>query len=252
MIKYNFVKNYQDLTIWEKDKKQKTTENDSYLSNKKIILENLKDFIKKEKIFYYPALSVTGITLLINLIGLPAYLNTLRLESLHQQFLFNFAEFKNTNENIENKLKDLENYYQLYVLGSPAYIFSHLLQKTIPKDVQVTEFLLDKDGFQINVQAYTIETINKFIDDVLEWPRIKPETITVKNIIKQSKSPNFGVTQINSKPVKELFIFEISGKNNIIGLEDKISFYKDSYNYGLINKIQRYIKLSNVTKNISI
>ena len=252
MIKYNFIRNYQDLTIWEKDKKQKAVINNSSTGNKKIIIENLKNFIKKEKIFYFPALSVTGITLFINLIGLPAYLNTLRLESLHQQFIFNFEEFKNTNQNIENKLKDLENYYQLYVIGSPTYIFSHLLQKTIPNDVQVTEFLLDKDGFQLNVQAYTIETINKFIDDVLEWPIIKPETITVKNIVKQSKNPEFGLTQINSKPIKEMFIFEISGKNNMIGLEDKISFYKDSYNYGLINKIQRYIKLSNVSKNISI
>ena len=249
MIKYNFARNYQDLEIWEKEKKQKEIIKDSYLGNKNIIFQNLKEFLKKEKIFYYPGLSLTGITLLINLIGLPAYLNTLRLESLHQQFIFNFSELKNTNENIETKLKDLENYYQLYVLGSPAYIFSYLLQKTIPNDVQITEFLLDKNGFQLNVQAYNIEIINKFIDNVLEWPIIKSDTVVVKNIIKQSKSPQFGTAQVNSKPFKELFIFEISGKNNIIGLEDKISIFKDSYNYGLINKIQRYINLSNITKN---
>lgn len=251
MIRYNFVKNYQDLTIWEKDKKQETTKKDSYLSNKNISKKNIKDFLKKEKIFYYPAFSVTGITLLINLIGLPAYLNTLRLESLHQQFIFNFSELKSTNEKIENKIKDLENYYQLYVLGSPAYIFSHLLQKSIPKDVQVTELLLDKDGFQLNVQAYTIETINEFINAVLDWPIIKPDTITVRNIVKQSNSSQFS-SQFNSNTNKELFIFEISGKNNLIGLEEKISFYKDSYNYGLIDKIQRYINLSNITKNNTI
>ena len=251
MIRYNFVKNYQDLTIWEKDKKQETTKKDSYLSNKNISIKNIKDFLKKEKIFYYPGLSVTGITLLINLIGLPAYLNTLRLESLHQQFIFNFSELKITNEKIENKIKDLENYYQLYVLGSPAYIFSHLLQKSIPKDVQVTEFLLDKDGFQLNVQAYTIETINEFINEILDWPIIKPDTIFVRNIVKQSNNSQFS-SQFNSKTNKELFIFEISGKNNLIGLKEKISFYKDSYNYGLIDKIQRYINLSNITKNNTI
>ena len=248
MIKYNFARNYQDLKIWEKEKKQKEIIKDSYLGNKNINFQNLKEFLKKEKIFYYPGLSLTGITLLINLIGLPAYLNTLRLESLHQQFIFNFSELKNTNEKIETKLKDLENYYQLYVLGSPAYIFSHLLQKTIPNDVQVTEFLLDKNGFRLNVQAYNIEIINKFIDNVLEWPIIKSDTVIVKNIIKQSKSPEFSTAQINNKPFKELFIFEISGKNNMIGLEDKISIFKDSYNYGLIDKIQRYINLSNITK----
>ena len=250
MIKYNFVKNYQDLTIWKKDKKQETIKKAS-LSNKNISIQNFKDFLKKEKIFYYPGLSVTGITLFINLIGLPAYLNTLRLESLHQQFIFNFSELKSTNEKIENKIKDLENYYQLYVLGSPAYIFSHLLQKSIPKDVQVTELLLDKDGFQLNVQAYTIETINEFINEILDWPIIKPDTITVRNIVKQSNSSQFS-SQFNSKTNKELFIFEISGKNNLIGLEEKISFYKDSYNYGLIDKIQRYINLSNITKNNTI
>ena len=251
MIKYNFIKNYQDLTIWEKHKKQETLKKDSYLSNKNISIKNIKDFLKKEKIFYYPAFSVTGITLLINLIGLPAYLNTLRLESLHQQFILNFSELKSTNEKIENKIKDLENYYQLYVLGSPAYIFSHLLQKSIPKDVQVTELLLDKDGFQLNVQAYTIETINEFINEILDWPIIKPDTIFVRNIVKQSNNSQFS-SQFNSKTNKELFIFEISGKNNLIGLEEKISFYKDSYNYGLIDKIQRYINLSNITKNNTI
>ena len=32
---------------------------------------------------------------------------------------------------LENKNKDLENYYQLYVAGAPAYIFSYFLQKNM-------------------------------------------------------------------------------------------------------------------------
>ena len=47
---------------------------------------------------------------------------------------------------------------------------------------------------------------------------------------------------------KELFIVEISGKNNIVGVSEKLPIFRQSYNYGLINKIEKYIKLTNITK----
>ncbi len=246
MIKYNFIKNYQDIQLWEKDPNKIDSKNKS-LSNKKEIFILFKEFLRKEKIFYVPSLSAIGITLIFNLIGLPSYLNTLRLESKHQNFVFNFEEFKNTQSLIKEKITDLENYYQLYVLGSPTYTFSFFLQQTIPKNVQVSELTLDKDGFQMNVQAYKIETINEFIDDLLTWPIIKNDTIKVRNIIKQ---------QIQAQPLSrntnELFIVEISGKNNIVGISEKLPIFKKSYNYGLINKIEKYINLTDITKNTDL
>lgn len=243
MIKYNFIKNYQDIQLWEKDPNAIDPKNKSSIKKKEIFLL-LKEFLRKEKIFYIPSLSAIGLTLIFNLIGFPSYLNTLRLESKHQSFVFNFEEFKNTQSLIKEKIEELENYYQLYVLGSPTYTFSFFLQQTIPKDVQVSELTLDKDGFQMNVQAYNIETINEFIDDLLNWPIVKNETIRVRNIIKQQVQP-----QTFARNTNELFIVEISGKNNIVGLSEKLPIFKQSYNYGLINKIEKYINLIDITKS---
>tara|TARA_Y100000991_G_scaffold210447_1_gene191741 strand:- start:2264 stop:3013 length:750 start_codon:yes stop_codon:yes gene_type:complete len=246
MIKYNFIKNYQDIQLWEKDLSKVNLKNKS--SGKKTeFLISLKEFLKKEKILYIPSLSALSITILINLIGLPSYLNTLRLESKHQEFASNFEEYKNTQSLVKERITDLENYYQLYVLGSPTYTFSFFLQQTIPNDVQVSEFTLDKDGFQINVQAYEIETINNFIDSLLNWPIVKNETIKVRNIIKQQTQE--GPRGPRSSSTKELFIVEISGKNNIVGISEKLPIFKESYNYGLINKIEKYIKLTDITNS---
>ncbi len=241
MIKYNFIKNYQDIQLWEKDLSKVNLKNNSS-GKKTAFFISLKEFLKKEKILYIPSLSAFSITILINLIGLPSYLNTLRLESKHQEFASNFEEYKNTQSSIKERITDLENYYQLYVLGSPTYTFSFFLQQTIPNDVQVSEFTLDKDGFQINVQAYEIETINNFIDSLLNWPIVKNETIKVRNIVKQQ--PQEGP---RASSTKELFIVEISGKNNIVGISEKLPIFKESYNYGLINKIEKYIKLTDIT-----
>ena len=246
MIKYNFIKNYQDIQLWEKDLSKVNLKNKS--SGKKTeFLISLKEFLKKEKILYIPSLSALSITILINLIGLPSYLNTLRLESKHQEFASNFEEYKNTQSLVKERITDLENYYQLYVLGSPTYTFSFFLQQTIPNDVQVSEFTLDKDGFQINVQAYEIETINNFIDSLLNWPIVKNETIKVRNIVKQQTQEGPRGPRVSS--TKELFIVEISGKNNIVGISEKLPIFKESYNYGLINKIEKYIKLTDITNS---
>ena len=207
MIKYNFIKNYQDVQLWEKDPRKLNSKRNS-TGNKTAFFISLKEFLKKEKILYVPSLSAMSITILFNLVGLPSYLNTLRLESKHQEFASNFEEYKNTQSSLKDRITDLENYYQLYVLGSPTYTFSFFLQKTLPNDVQVSEFTLDKDGFQINVQAYKIETINNFIDNLLKWPTIKNETIKVRNIVKQETQEE----PTRSSSTKELFIVEISGK----------------------------------------
>ena len=66
--------------------------------------------------------------------------------------------------------------------------FLILLQKNIPEDVQITEFLIDKDGFNIYAQAYTIKTINEFINSIIEWSIVKSNSITVKNVIKSGNS----------------------------------------------------------------
>ena len=244
MIKYNFIKNYQDVQLWEKDTRKLNSKRNS-TGNKTAFFISLKEFLKKEKILYVPSLSAMSITLLFNLVGLPSYLNTLRLESKHQEFASNFEEYKNTQSSLKDRITDLENYYQLYVLGSPTYTFSFFLQKTLPNDVQVSEFTLDKDGFQINVQAYKIETINNFIDNLLKWPTIKNETIKVRNIVKQETQEE----PTRSSSTKELFIVEISGKNNIVGISEKLPIFKESYNYGLINKIEKYIKLTDITNS---
>ena len=236
MIKYNFLSNYEGIKIWEKGL-EKSPENKPFFKNdfKEIVLIS-RAFLIKNKIVYIPTFSTLAVAFIFNLVGFLPYLNTLRLETKHQEFTFNVEELTNFNENLENKNNDLENYYQLYVAGAPAYIFSYFLQKNIPEDVQITEFLIDKDGFNIFAQAYTIKSINDFINSIIEWPIVKSDSITVKNVIKSGNS-----NQTDPSSNNDLFIVEISGKNNLIGISKRLPIFRDSFNYGQINKIERYI-----------
>ena len=235
MIKYNFLSNYEGIKIWEKGL-EKSPEKKPFLKNdfKQIVLIS-RAFLIKNKIFYVPTLSTLGIAFILNLIEFFP-INTLRLENKHQEFTLNIEELTNIKETLENKNKDLENYYQLYVAGSPAYLFSYFIQKNIPDDVQMTEFLIDKDGFNIFVQAYTVKTINDFINSIIEWSIVKSDSITVKNVIKSGNS-----NQTDPSSNNDLFLVEISGKNNLIGISKRLPIFRDSFNYGQINKIERYI-----------
>jgi hypothetical protein len=236
MIKYNFLSNYEGIKIWEKGL-DKSPQNKPFFKNdfKEIVLIS-RAFLIKNKIVYVPTLSTLAVAFMFNLVGFLPFLNALRLETKHQEFTFNVEELTNFNENLENKNKDLEKYYQLYVAGAPAYIFSYFLQKNIPEDVQITEFLIDKDGFNIYAQAYTIKTINEFINSIIEWSIVKSNSITVKNVIKSGNS-----NQTDPSSNNDLFIVEISGKNNLIGISKRLPIFRDSFNYGKINKIERYI-----------
>ena len=102
--------------------------------------------------------------------------------------------------------------------------------------MQITEFLIDKDGFNIYAQAYTIKTINEFINSIIEWSIVKSNSITVKNVIKSGNS-----NQTDPSSNNDLFLVEISGKNNLIGISKRLPIFRDSFNYGQINKIERYI-----------
>ena len=236
MIKYNFLSNYEGIKIWEKGL-EKSPEKKPFFKNdfKETVLIS-KAFLIKNKIVYVPTLSTLVVAFIFNLVGFLPYLNALRLETKHQEFTFNVEELTNFNENLENKNKDLENYYQLYVAGAPAYIFSYFLQKNIPEDVQITEFLIDKDGFNIYAQAHTIKTINEFINSIIEWSIVKSNSINVRNVIKSGNS-----NQIDPSSNNDLFLVEISGKNNLIGISKRLPIFRDSFNYGQINKIERYI-----------
>ena len=238
MIKYNFLANYEGIKTWEKGV-DKPLENKAFLKYdfKEIVLFS-KTFLIQNKIVYVPTISTLGISFIFNTIGFIPYLNTLRLEKKHQEFESNIEELASTKEALENKNKDIDNYYQLYVVGSPAYIFSYFLQKNIPDDIQMAEYLIDKDGFNIFVQAYTIKTINNFINSMIEWSIVKSDSITVRNVIKAGNS-----NQTNSSSNNDLFIVEISGKNNLIGISEKLPIFRDSFNYGQINKIERFINL---------
>ena len=242
MIKYNFIKNYNDLNVWSKDSNQLSAPKkiNQYSFNEIIII--LKKFVAENKLFYIPSLSTLGLAIIFNTIGFIPYLNTIKLESDHQDFEFKIEELNTSNETLESKNKELKNYYQLFVLGSPAYIFSYYLQKHISKDIQITEFLIDKDGFNIYMQAYSVEIINDFIDNMLEWEIIKKDSLIIRNVVKQGNN-----NQTNSQSKNELFIVEVNGKNNLIGLEDRLKIYKEAYNYGPINKIERYLKLKNIS-----
>ena len=73
---------------------------------------------------------------------------------------------------------------------------------------------------------------------MIEWSIVKSDSITVRNVVKAGNS-----NQTNSSSNNDLFIVEISGKNNLIGISEKLPIFRDSFNYGQINKIERFINL---------
>ena len=65
---------------------------------------------------------------------------------------------------------------------SPVYLFGFLLQESLPKNIQLLDYLVDNSAFKLNANSSDLVSANKFISLLLENKLIDKESI--KNLKK--------------------------------------------------------------------
>ena len=124
---------------------------------------------------------------------------------------------------------------------SPAYLFGFYLQESLPKNVQLLDYLVDNEGFKLNANSSDLISTNKFISLLLENKLIDRESIEINRIINQSSNNESSFSE-QVFPVDSVAI-EISGKILQLPLNERIQSSKESDDLGKFKKLSDYSKL---------
>ena len=116
------------------------------------------------------------------------------------------------------------------------------MQNSVPNGVQINSYYFSDNGFDINVRAFNLDSLNEFITLIIESPAVKRGSVNV-NRINRSESIKTGQENISSK-----FDLEIYGQTNKIDIKKREKLYQESNANGLLRKLQRFNYLKSLLK----
>ena len=231
-IAFNFLDNYSQINRWEINKEINVSNNK--LSEFDIISKKFKKLLKvilKQKILLYPTGSLLILTLLLWIFTIPSVLTVLRLKNNHIKYQADINELRMSKIFIEQNIDNIISLSTIYRSQSPAYLFANFLQESIPNDVKISNYLLNKNGFRIEFITVDIESANKLIKLLSSIPIIDNNSINIEYIRE--------VASANGEKV----ILELNGKLKNLSLRERL-------NYNLIfQDLGKYTKL-NIFKDI--
>ena len=82
---------------------------------------------------------------------------------------------------IEENIDDIISLSTIYRSQSPAYLFANF-QESIPNDVKISNYLLNKNGFRIEFITVDIESANKLIKLLSSIPINDNNSINIEYI----------------------------------------------------------------------
>ena len=245
MTDYNFAKNYENIKDWEfknQSVSKKVAENyvDQFLDLIKSY-PNLILLIKTQKILFVPTLFVLAGVVFVEIVSLVPTINIKRLESKHFEYEDKVNALNEINLDRENKFAILKKHSSLLSNPSPSYLFGFYLQESLPKNVQLLDYLVDNSGFKINANISDLVSTNKFISLLLENKLIDKESIKINRIINLSSNNQSSFSE-QAFPGDSIAI-EISGKILHLPLKERIESSKSSNDLGNFKKLSNYFDL---------
>ena len=234
-ITFNFLDNYSKINRWDINKE--INELNNKLSGIDIISENFKQFFKfilKQKSLLYPTGSVIILTLLVWVYTIPSVLTVLRLKNNHLKYQADINELRMSKIFIEENIDNIISLSTIYRSQSPAYLFANFLQESIPNDVKISNYLLNKTGFRIEFITLDIENANKLIKLLSSIPLIDKNSISIEYIRE--------VSSANGKKV----ILELNGKLKNLSLKERLSHNLIFEDLGKYTKLNIFKDIENI------
>lgn len=224
-LNYNFAFKNSKLNKWERPAPKNII--GSRKTFKEIIISSYQILTKNPELFYPPGI-IFILAFIVQLITIYPMQKVNKLESKHEEFVVLSKSLSNSESKIKSMKRYLKTTQDFYIRAMPSYLFAFYLQKSIPKGIQLNEYFVSDNEFNINANAYEIESLNEMITLLIDSPIINSNTLVIKEIVKQ----NFN----DSKTM------EIKIEGSILKLkpEKRKLLYNDSLAYGLSKKLNRF------------
>ena len=234
-IAFNFLDNYSKINRWDINKE--VNESTNKLIGIDNISKNIKQLFKiilKQRILLYPTGSVIILTLLVWIFTVPSLLTVLRLKNNHLKYQADINELRMSKIFIEENIDNIISLSTIYRSQSPAYLFANFLQGSIPNDVKISNYLLNKTGFRIEFITLHIENANKLIKLLSSTPIIDKNSISIDYIRE--------VASANGKKV----ILELNGKLKNLSLNERLKYNLMFENLGKYTKLNIFKDIENI------
>ena len=234
-LAFNFLDNYSNINRWDINKEVNGSLNKlSELDTFSKYLKQLFEVIIKQKKFFYPTASVLILTLLVWLITLPSILTVKRLKNNHIKYQTDINELRMTKIFIEENIDNVISLSTIYRSQSPAYLFANFIQETIPEDVKISNYLLNKSGFRFEFITKDIESVNKLIKLLSTIPLIDKDSISIDYI-----------REVPSGKGKNV-ILELNGKLINPSLEERLKYNLNFEDLGKYTKLNIFSDIKNI------
>tara|TARA_B100000212_G_scaffold303898_1_gene250953 strand:+ start:234 stop:959 length:726 start_codon:yes stop_codon:yes gene_type:complete len=233
-LNYNFAFKNSKLTPWERPAPPNLLISDASLDKKfKFILKH----INSNKDLYYPSGFVLASTLLIQILNLYPKNIINKFESDHnvyQNVEIKLRKLNSSKKRFNKRISDIE---EFFYDSTTSYLFSYFLQNSVPKGVQVNSYSFSDNGFDINVSAFNIDSLDEFLTLLIESPVIRKDSVKINQLTRQES-----VNSNNSITLPDLEL-EIYGQVNKINNKKREELYLESKANGLFKKLKRFNNL---------
>ena len=235
-IRYNFAFKNSKLSPWQRPAPPNILVSDASLKKKIIFI--YQEFHKNSELFY-PSSLILILSAGIYLLNIFPNITIKKLEADHNQYLLISSKLSDLNVSKQRYRKNLNNIEEYFTKPTTSYLFAFYLQNSVPKGVKINSYSFSDNGFDINVSAYNLDSLNEFITLIIESPIVQKKTTTVSQINLIKSNSNRG-DNISSK-----FDLEIYGLTEKIDIKKRENLYIESNANGLLKKLNRfnYLKL---------
>jgi len=224
-LNYNFAFKNSNLNKWERPLPKNII--GSKKTFKQSILSSYQIITKNPELFYPPGI-VLIIAFVIQLITIYPMTKISRLENKHIEYQKLSKSLSNSQSKIKSMKRYLETIEEFYTQAMPSYLFAFYLQKSIPKGIQLNEYFVSSNEFNIDASAYEIESLNQMITLLINSPIINKDSISIKEIVRQDSMDTLSMR------------LQVEGKILKLKPDKRKALYDESFASGLSQKLSRY------------
>ena len=238
-IRYNFAFKDSKLSPWQRPAPPNILVSDASL-NKKIVF--LYQEFHKNSVIFYPSSLILILSFGIYFFNIFPSLTIKKLQADHNQYSLISTKLSDLNSSKQRYRKNLMNIEEYFTKPTSSYLFAFYLQNSIPKGVKINSYSFSDNGFDINVSAFNLDSLNEFITLIIESPIVQKETITVNQINRLDSNSKKG------ENISSSFDLEIYGLTEKMDIKKRENLYIESNANGLLRKLQRFNYLKSLLR----
>ena len=230
-LNYNFAFKNSKLRPWQRPAAPNLLTTDASLQKKLVYI--IDQFNKNSELFYPPTL-ILGLSLGLQVFSIYPNKILKSFEESHIEYTKVNGKLSSLNSFKQKFNRNINNLEPYFTQATTSYLFAYYLQRSVPKGVKLKNYAYSDNGFEINISAFSIDSLNEFLTLIIESPIVNKNTVNISQLNKQI------LAKSETNPIDFNYDLLLYGESNKLGAKKREYFYNESGADGLYKKFQRF------------